>query len=149
MSYFGIPKEYICLATIAIVLVIGAINYFGPKHGGSLAVSLAVPMVVLVIVVILLSVPHLTFQYFEPLAPRFTANWQAFVGVILALSGVEAIANLTGVMKLDQGATLDKPSVAETARWAIWPVALEVVLGTSLLGWAMLSMARCPGPLPG
>jgi len=140
MSYFGVPKEYICPATIAIVLLIGAINYFGPKHGGSLAVSLAVPMVLLVIAVILLSAPHLTFQYLEPLAPGFTVNWRAFVGVILALSGVEAIANLTGVMKLDKGATLDKPSVAETARWAIWPVAIEVVLGTTLLGWAMLSM---------
>ncbi len=30
--------------------------------------------------------------------------------------------------------------MAETARWAIWPVAIEVVLGTTLLGWAMLSM---------
>jgi len=31
-----------------------------------------------------------------------TPNWVAFVGMILALSGVEAIANLTGVMRLDQ-----------------------------------------------
>jgi nucleotide-binding universal stress UspA family protein/tetrahydromethanopterin S-methyltransferase subunit G len=30
--------------------------------------------------------------------------------------------------------------VASTARKAIWPVAIEVVLGTALLGWAMLSL---------
>jgi nucleotide-binding universal stress UspA family protein len=63
-----------------------------------------------------------------------------FVGVILALSGVEAIANLTGVMKLDHGSTMDQPRVGREAAKAIWPVAVEVVLGTALLGWAMLSM---------
>jgi nucleotide-binding universal stress UspA family protein len=55
---------------------------------------------------------------------------------------VEAIANLTGVMKLDPGATMDQPRVSKTARWAILPVAIEVVLGTSLLGWAMLSLPK-------
>jgi hypothetical protein len=60
--------------------------------------------------------------------------------VILALSGVEAIANLTGVMKLDPGSTIEKPVVTKTATKAIFVVALEVVLGTVLLGWAMLSI---------
>jgi amino acid transporter len=140
MSYFGIPKEYIAQSTIAIILVIGAINYFGPKHTGSLAVSLAVPMVLVVIFIAALSLPHLTVKYLEPSQQSFAGNWRAFIDVILALSGVEAIANLTGVMKLDLGATMDKPAVSKTARWAIWPVATEVVLGTSLLGWAMLSL---------
>jgi amino acid transporter len=74
-----------------------------------------------------------------------------FVGVILALSGVEAIANLTGVMKLDPGSTPDKPSVRRESIKAITPVAIEVVLGTALLGWAMLSlpnvMGKTMGPL--
>jgi amino acid transporter len=70
----------------------------------------------------------------------------AFTGVILALSGVEAVANLTGVMKLDPGSSMENPSVARTARRAIGPVAFEVVVGTSLLGWAMLSL---PGYLEG
>ena len=59
---------------------------------------------------------------------------------ILALSGVEAIANLTGVMKLDPGSTPEHPKVTRTATKAIVPVALEVVFGTALLGWAMLSL---------
>ena len=63
-----------------------------------------------------------------------------FVGVILALSGVEAIANLTGVMKLDPDSTPEHPKVAREAAKAIWPVAVEVVVGTALLGWAMLSL---------
>src|SRR5204862_4651880 len=52
----------------------------------------------------------------------------------------EAIANLTGVMKLDKGATVAEPSVGTEAAKAIWPVAVEVVIATALLGWAMLSM---------
>ncbi len=68
--------------------------------------------------------------------------WAQFVGVILALSGVEAVANITGVMKLDPGSTPEHPKVTRTAAKAIIPVALEVVVGTALLGWAMLSMPK-------
>jgi len=63
-----------------------------------------------------------------------------FVGVILALSGAESIANLTGVMKLDPGSTMEHPRVARESLKAITPVAIEVVIGTALLGWAMLSL---------
>jgi amino acid transporter/nucleotide-binding universal stress UspA family protein len=140
MSYFGVPGEYLKLATIGAILLIGYVNYFGPKNSGSFAITLAVPMVVVVMAIIALSAPHLGFTYLEPSHASFSKNWVAFVGVILALSGVEAIANLTGVMKLDAHATPDKPSVALTAKKAIWPVAIEVVLGTTLLGWAMLSL---------
>jgi len=48
--------------------------------------------------------------------------------VILALSGVEAVANLTGVLKLDKGSNLEDPKVGKTAAKAIMPVAIEVVL---------------------
>ena len=39
-----------------------------------------------------------------------------FVGVILALSGVESIANLTGVMKLDPGSTIGQSEVSREPR---------------------------------
>jgi amino acid transporter/nucleotide-binding universal stress UspA family protein len=140
MSYFGVPREYLKLATIGAILLIGYLNYFGPKHSGSFAVTLALPMVAVVVAIIALSAPHLSFTYLEPSHASFSKNWVAFVGVILALSGVEAIANLTGVMTLDPKTVADAPSVAITAKKAIWPVAIEVVLGTALLGWAMLSL---------
>ncbi len=142
MSYFKVPKESIWVSTIVLILIIGAINYFGPKHSGSFAMWLAVPTVVVVVLIILWSLPHLTLKYLEPSQMGFRKNWVAFVGVILALSGVEAIANLTGVMKLDASSSLEAPQVLHTARKAIWPVAVEVVLGTALLGWAMLSLPR-------
>src|SRR6266568_1250712 len=142
MSYFGVHADYLKVATIGFILLVGFINYFGPKHSGSVAVSLALPTVVVVVAIIALSAPHLTFVHLEPSHVKFSKNWVAFVGVILALSGVEAIANLTGVMKLDFGATADDPKVGGTAQKAIWPVAIEVVLGTALLGWAMLSLPQ-------
>ena len=142
LSYFNIPlfKEHIVLSTVGLLVLMGWINYFGPKHSGSLAVILSVPTVFVVIFLIGLSVPHLTTHYLERPHESFAKLWVQFVGVILALSGVEAIANLTGVMKLDRGSTIDEPRVGREAAKAIWPVAVEVVLGTALLGWAMLSM---------
>jgi nucleotide-binding universal stress UspA family protein/L-asparagine transporter-like permease len=147
MSYFGVPKSHVQICTVALILAVGGINYFGPKHGGSLAVSLAVPTVLVVVTIIGLSWPHLTAVNLEPTHESFRNNWTAFVGVILALSGVEAIANLTGVMKLDPGSTMEHPSVAKTARKAITIVAVEVIFGTALLGWAMLSLPHKLAPL--
>jgi amino acid transporter/nucleotide-binding universal stress UspA family protein len=146
MIYFGVPHTYLKLATIGFILLIGLINYFGPKHSGSVAVTLAIPMVIVVVGIVALSMPHLTFASLEPTHTSFSKNWIAFVGVILALSGVEAIANLTGVMKLNPLTTPEAPNVSTTATKAIWPVALEVVFGTALLGWAMLSLPKELGP---
>ena len=148
MGYLRVPGQYIGLATIALLLLIGGINYFGPKHSGSFAMSLAVPMVAVVVTIIALSLftePGLALANLEPPQKGFRANWVSFVNLILVLSGVEAIANLTGVMKLDASATVEKPRVTRTAGKAISIVALEVVLGTALLGWAMLSL---PGKGP-
>jgi nucleotide-binding universal stress UspA family protein len=141
MAYFHAPKQHIAFATACLIMGVGALNFFGPKHSGSMAVALAIPTVVVVVLIAAFSAPYLTTVHLEPPHSSIKHNWTAFVGVILALSGVEAIANLTGVMKLDPGATLDLPVVRRTASKAILLVAVEVVLGTALLGWAMLSLS--------
>src|SRR5690349_3865181 len=141
MAYFHAPKQHIAIATAGLIMAVGGINFFGPKHSGSMAVALAIPTVVVVVLIALFAAPHLTFVHLQPSHKSFEHNWTAFVGVILALSGVEAIANLTGVMKLDPGSTVDLPRVRRTATRAILVVAVEVVLGTALLGWAMLSLS--------
>ncbi len=142
LSYFSVPflKQHIVFSTVFVLLLMGGINYFGPKHSGSFAVALALPTMIVVIVLIGLSAPHFNLRYLERPHESLRVLWVQFVGVILALSGVEAIANLTGVMKLDPGSTPEHPSVAKEAAKAIWPIAIEVVFGTALLGWAMLSM---------
>ena len=122
LTYFGVPPNFVQPATLVVIVLLGAVNYYGPKHSGSLASALAIPTVLTVIIILCLSIPHfvslrtlLSFQHVEPEHRHFGHYWVAFVGVILALSGVEAIANLTGVMKLDKGASLAEPKVGRTA----------------------------------
>jgi amino acid transporter/nucleotide-binding universal stress UspA family protein len=140
-----LAREHIALTTIGLLLIMGLINYFGPKHSGSLAVALALPTALIVVLLIALSAPHLTTHFLQPRHASLSTVWVQFVGVILALSGAESIANLTGVMKLDPGSTMEHPSVARESLKAITPVALEVVVGTALMGWAMLSLPSVLG----
>lgn len=144
MSYFGVPQQYVGWGAIALIAIFGFLNSFGPKHSGSLAVTLAFPMVLVVVAIIGLSIPHLSFTNLQPSHAGFGKTWVSFVGVILALSGVETIANLTGVLKLDLGSSSEKPKVVREATKSILPVGIEVVLGTALLGWAMLSLPGAP-----
>src|SRR5438445_7797734 len=75
MAYFHAPKEHIAIATMLLIVIVGAINYFGPKHSGSMAVTLAVPMVVVVVIIIGLSAPHLTFAHLQHSNQTFEQNW--------------------------------------------------------------------------
>src|SRR5437764_1770111 len=139
ITWIGFLRDHIALTTIGMLLIMGLINYFGPKHSGSFAVALALPTALVVVLLIAISAPHFTTHFLEPRHQSLATVWAQFVGVILALSGAESIANLTGVMKLDPGSTMEHPSVARESVKAIIPVAIEVVFGTALLGWAMLS----------
>ena len=140
--YLGVPHPE-WFAAVSIV-IIGALNYFGPKHTGGAAVLVAVPTAIIVVLLGILVVPHLgdAVTHTQPLHGGFFHNWNAFVAIVLALSGVEAIANSTGVMKLNPGSTLEKPNVSKTANKALLVVMLEVCLLTGLLG---LAMAALPG----
>lgn len=140
LSYLGVPSQYIMVSTIGAILVMGVLNFYGPRHSGSLAVVLALPTVVVVAAIVLLAVPHLTFTHMQPMHDNPAHVWVSFCGVILALSGVEAIANLTGTLKPDRGSVIGKAKVGKSSFKAILPVAIEVSVGTALLGWAMLSL---------
>lgn len=149
LTYFGVPSNFVQFGTIAVIGFLGVVNFYGPKHSGTLATALAVPTVLTVIMILGLSLPHLvplssllSFAHVDPAHHHWSHYWVSFVGVILALSGVEAIANLTGVMKLDPGASASEPRVGRTAFKSIIVVAIEVVFGTALMGWAMLSLPK-------
>ncbi len=127
--------------TVLVIVAFGILNSYGPRHSGGLAVALAIPMSILVVVLIAFAIPSLTTHLAPmPAGHTISGSWHAFVASILALSGVEAIANLTGVMKLDPGSTTEHPSVGREARRAILPVAIEVVVCTAILGWATMSL---------
>ena len=140
--YLGVPHpEYWACGSI---LLIGGLNFFGPKHTGGLAVLVSVPTAIVVILLAVFAIPHLgdAVAHLQPLQGGFLHNWNGFVGIVLALSGVEAIANATGVMKLNPGSTLENPNVSKTATKSILVVMGEVCFMTALLG---LAMAALPG----
>ena len=145
-SYLGVPTRYAPVVTMALIAAVGVVNYFGPKHSGSVSIWLAIPAVLVVVATIAFSAPYLNLNHLEARQVNLGSEWVQFVGVILALSGVEAIANVTGVMKLDPDSTAERHKVTRTATKAIVPVAIEVVVGTALLGCAMLSLPKAMAP---
>jgi amino acid transporter len=132
--YLGFGQVEAKKWAITAIFFIGVMNFFGPKHTGSVAIWLAMPVVAVVVVLIVAGVPHLANFQARPPTGGILHNWTAFVGMILALSGVEAAASSTGVMQLDPDATPDRPSVRLTSRRAVLTVMLEVVIATALLG---------------
>ena len=136
-QYLGVPHPEKFAA--AAILIIGLLNLLGPKHTGGLAFLISVPTAIVVVVLGLFSLPHLgaAIGHLQPLHGGFWQNWAGFVGIVLALSGVEAIANATGVMRLDPGSTDAQPSVGKTSTPAILWVMIEVCVFTALLGLAM------------
>lgn len=135
-QYLGLPHPE-KFAAVAI-LAIGLLNLLGPRHSGGLAFLVAVPTAIVVVVLGGFCLPHLrtAVLQLEPLHGNLLDNWQAFVGIVLALSGVEAIANATGVMRLDPGSSEAHPAVRKTSTPAILWVMVEVCCFTALFGLA-------------
>jgi len=138
-NYFGLKEEASRWAILTI-FALGVVNAFGPRLAGSLAVYLALPAVLVLLGLAaagvfsgLLAVTALPTQ-----SPW--EGWKIFTGMILALSGVEAIANMTGTMKPDPDSSPGAPSVHHQARRAISVVMIEVVLITAVLGVMVAGM---------
>jgi L-asparagine transporter-like permease/nucleotide-binding universal stress UspA family protein len=141
--YLGFDQLQAKKWAIGAIFLIGVMNFFGPKHTGSIAIWLALPVFAVVVTLIVGGMPHLKEFHAQLPTGGLWHNWVAFVGMILALSGVEAAASNTGVMKLDADATPDRPSVRLTSGRAVTTVMLEVVIFTALL--SVLAMCL---PLP-
>lgn len=130
---WGSPGLWAMVAIVAI----GILNLLGPRHTGGFAVAAALGMVVATFIITCFALPKVDWHALPGRIMHLDAGtsprtlWVSFVGIVLALSGVEAIGNLTGVMK--------KP-VAKTARKAIWVVCIEVALFNLLLAIAMVAI---------
>ncbi|MDQ3439011.1 MAG: amino acid permease [Planctomycetota bacterium] len=122
------------LWAIVSILAIGAFNLMGPKHTAGFALFAAAGMILITVLVVAFSLPKIDWANLNlgTLNHAPLDLWRAFVYVVLALSGVEAIANLTGVMK--------KP-VYQTARRSIWLVACEVAVFNLLLAIVMIALS--------
>jgi nucleotide-binding universal stress UspA family protein len=128
-QYLNIPRPE--LFALGSLFAIGCVNYFGPRKSGMLALVVAVITVVLTLVVASFAAPYL--GHAQPARPAGSPFhwWAQFTSLILAISGVEAIANMTGLMV---------EPVAKTAARAIWPVLAEIVVLNLVLTVAMLAM---------
>jgi amino acid transporter/nucleotide-binding universal stress UspA family protein len=140
-AYFNLPHPEMYAA--GGILIIGLLNIFGPRHTGGLAFLVSVPTAVVVLLLGIFCLPHLgaAVHNLQPLTGGFGKNWKGFVGVVLALSGVEAIANSTGVMKLNPGTTDANPNVSKTSSPAILWVMLEVCVFTAVLSLGMNALS--------
>jgi len=123
------------LWAIVALIVIGLFNLMGPKHTGGFALAAAVGMVFITLLITAFAMPQVPWHDLPHRIGHINHHpaelWVSFVSIVLALSGVEAIANLTGVMQ--------KP-VPKTAKKAIWTVAAEVAVFNILLAIAMVAL---------
>ena len=121
------------LWAIVSIGVIGAFNLMGPKHSAGFALFAAAGMIAITLIVVCFAVPQIDWHkiHLGSMHNSKVKLWEAFVSIVLALSGVEAIANLTGVMK--------RP-VYGTASKSIWVVAAEVAIFNLVLAAAMCAI---------
>ncbi len=143
IQYIGVPNDgpLVPICGIGAIILIGFLNYFGLRKVGVLALIVAMATFVLTLVITVFSVPHLAegwhrIMTYGQITGHFTDKWFAFVNVVLALSGVEAVANMTGVMV--------RP-VKQTARKTILPVLVEVVVLNLVLAVGMCALSPTPG----
>ena len=138
-NYFGLKEEASRWAILTI-FALGVVNAFGPRLAGSLAVYLALPAVLVLLGLAAAGVFSGRLDVTETPSQGMWEGWKIFTGMILALSGVEAIANMTGTMKPDPDSSPGAPSVHREARRAIVLVMAEVVVITAVLGVMIAGM---------
>jgi amino acid transporter len=124
--YLDLPYPALC--AIVIIAVLGLINWYGPKHSGGLALLISAFTLATLATIIFSSaetaVSHASINLPEG---GFFHNWGIFIGFILSLSGIEAISNMTGLMK----------DPARDSRRAILSVLTKVIIANVFLGLAM------------
>lgn len=136
MHYFGVPHEQHVLAVVLCVAAIGFIgfiNWYGAQSAGRFALIIAIAAIATSSFIALLCVPFVriglsTISWGHESVSSAGERWSSLVRIVLALSGVEAVANMTGLMK---------HPVARTAKRTIWPVLIEVVLLNMIFGVAL------------
>jgi amino acid transporter/nucleotide-binding universal stress UspA family protein len=127
--YLHLPHPELWAA--AGIALVGVINFFGPTKAGTVALFVALTTIVFTLIIGVASVPHLGNAVITPPTGSPWVWWTQFTSIILAISGVEAVANMTGIMV---------PPVEKTARKSIWPVLIEIVILNMVLTMAMQAL---------
>lgn len=131
----GMPRQLAPYISVFAIALLGALNYVGSRRAAQFALVVAVGAVLATALLASLTITHLPEGWANTATPTggIWNNWVTLVAVVLALSGVESIANMTGIMV---------EPVARTAKKAIWPVVLEVALLNILLIFVVVSIPR-------
>jgi amino acid transporter len=122
--YLGVPHHLIVPVVIVTIAVLGGVNWLGARSAGRLAMVIAVVSIAASAVIGLLCIPYLgeglrASVSTVPGVETPVQRWESLVRIVLALSGVEAVANMTGMMR---------QPVSKTAKRTIWPVLVEVIV---------------------
>jgi len=134
--YFGVSHDLTLPLGIGAILLVGGVNWLGARSAGRFALVVAFGALAVSAVLVVFSVPFffegvrtISFGYLAESTPG--EAWISFTRICLALAGVEAVANMTGLMR---------PPVARTARRTIWPVTVEVVALNLVFGIALAGL---------
>ncbi|MEM9373697.1 MAG: universal stress protein, partial [Planctomycetota bacterium] len=121
--YFGTAHHLVVPLGVAAIVLIGGLNWLGARSAGRFALVIAFAALGVSASIALLAIPHfidgvdtISLDYFRQ-TPT-SEVWVKFTKICLALAGVEAVANMTGLMK---------QPVGREAKRTIWPVSAEVV----------------------
>ncbi len=130
IPWIGLPVD--AAAGAVAIGAIGVLNYFGPTKAGTIAMVIAIATAVLTLIIGVACLPYLTPEHVRLDNPgSIRESWIGFTEIVLALSGVEAIANMTGIMVAPVG---------RTARLSILPVLAEIVILNLILAAAMQTL---------
>lgn len=124
--YLDVPYPHLWAA--GSILALGIVNTFGPTKVGIAALAAALLTVIFSLTVGVAAAPSLGNAVVTSATGSPFTWWSQFTAIILAISGVEAVANMTGIMV---------EPVDRTARRAIWPVLIEIVTLNLVLTLAM------------
>jgi amino acid transporter/nucleotide-binding universal stress UspA family protein len=140
--YLGVHSPgVVVIACAATIGVIGVVNWLGARNAGRFALIVAVAAIVMSAIVGILSIPLVgpglaRTTTGDPSISSWWTRWESLVRIVLALSGVEAVANMTGLMT---------PPVAKTAKRTIWPVLAEVLILNMVFGLAINALPETSG----
>lgn len=139
--YFGVPDQWVPLNAIGAMLMVGVLNWFGARSAGRFALVIALGAMAISLVIAVLCIPFIkaglsTVSLGHPSISDAWPRWMALINIMLALSGVEAVSNMTGLMK---------QPVERTARRTIWPVLIEVVVLNLIFGLALSGLPSITG----
>jgi amino acid transporter len=130
---FGMLREWAPYISLLAIALLGILNYVGSNRAGTFALLVAISAIIITAALASTTITHVPegFSAITPPSGSVWNMWLTFVAVVLALSGVESIANMTGIMV---------EPVKRTSRLAIWPVVGEVVLLNLILVFVVVSL---------